>query len=237
MGLRRRGSFNLSTRGLRALPRMRLRVSPGRAIVGINEFAVERLRSCMRLSERFLEIAHLPCFTMDGLSYTSPTTTQSTPSHRRTLSNFGTCPISRRSDAKVGQQVERLARPGSQTLTRPDLDATCHAFERDNRRATRWAWRVTGLNPIAPTLIPLLAMLPRASTRFRRRNTKLRGSRPTPSVTTTGREGRDERQKVVNGGMPVRLPCQAASPWPFSASSRPGHSRHLKPGEDRGWGS
>jgi hypothetical protein len=148
-----------------------------------------------------------------------PTPARQPPSRRHPIAEPSpiseTCPISRRSDAKVGQQVERLARPGSQTLTRPDLDAMCHAFERDNRRATRWAWRVTGLNPIAPTLIPLLAMLPRASTRFRRRNTKLRGSRPTPSVTTTGREGRDERQKVVNGGMPVRLHVKRLLPGHF----------------------
>src|SRR5262252_2745120 len=38
---------------------MRLRISPGRSIVGIDEFAVEPLCARMRPSERFLEIAHL----------------------------------------------------------------------------------------------------------------------------------------------------------------------------------
>src|SRR5215471_2681872 len=36
---------------------IRLRVPPSRAIVGIDKFAVEPLRSGLRISERFLEIA------------------------------------------------------------------------------------------------------------------------------------------------------------------------------------
>jgi hypothetical protein len=49
----------LSTGGPAGLPRMRLRIPPSRPVVGIDEFAVEPLRTRMRMSERLLEIPHL----------------------------------------------------------------------------------------------------------------------------------------------------------------------------------